>query len=139
MKAVAGFLGGAIFAVGLMLAGMTRPERVLGFLDLGGAWDPTLAFVMAGAIAIHVLGLRLVMRRAAPLYAPRFDLPTRKDLDTRLILGSGLFGIGWGLAGYCPGPALVSLGGGGETALVFVAAATVGMLVQHLSPAAPVG
>jgi uncharacterized membrane protein YedE/YeeE len=139
MRTIAAFFGGALFAVGLLLAGMTRPERVIGFLDLGGAWDPTLAFVMAGAIAIHVLGLRVLRRRAAPMYAPRFELPTRADLDARLFLGAGLFGIGWGLAGYCPGPALVSLGAGGETALVFVGAATVGMLVQHLSPAAPVG
>jgi len=139
VKTLAAFFGGALFAVGLLLAGMTRPERVIGFLDLGGAWDPTLAFVMAGAIAIHVLGLRVVLRRAAPMYAPRFELPTRKDVDPRLFLGAGLFGIGWGLAGYCPGPALVSLGAGGETALVFAGAATVGMLVQHLSPAAPVG
>lgn len=139
IRTLAAFVGGAMFAVGLVLAGMTRPERVIGFLDLGGAWDPTLAFVMAGAIAMHVLGLRLVLRRAAPIYAPRFELPSRKDLDNRLFVGAAVFGIGWGLAGYCPGPALVSLGAGGETALVFVGAATVGMLVQHLSPAAPVG
>lgn len=139
LAAVAAFGAGALFAVGLLFAGMTRPERVIAFLDVGGAWDPTLAFVMAGAIAVHVVGLRLVQRRAAPLYDTTFHLPTRKDLDARLLLGAGLFGVGWGLAGYCPGPALVSLGGGGTTALVFVGAATAGMLLQHLSPAAPVG
>lgn len=139
LAALAAFAAGALFAVGLLLAGMTRPERVIGFLDVGGAWDPTLAFVMAGAIAVHVVGLRLVQRRAAPLCATTFQAPARTDLTARLLLGSGLFGVGWGLAGYCPGPALVSLGAGGSTALVFVGAATVGMLVQHLSPEAPVG
>lgn len=126
------FVIGALFAVGLLLAGMTRPERVIGFLDVGGAWDPTLAFVMAGAIAVHVLGLRLVLRRASPLYDTAFHLPTRTDLDARLILGAGLFGVGWGLGGYCPGPAVVALGAGGTTALVFVGAASLGMMAQHL-------
>jgi uncharacterized membrane protein YedE/YeeE len=139
IKAIAAFASGALFAVGLLLGGMTRPERVIGFLDLGGAWDPTLAFVMGGAIAVHVLGLGLVRRRAAPLYDTAFHLPASKDLNARLFLGSGLFGVGWGLAGYCPGPALVSLGAGGTTALVFVGAAIAGMLAQHLSPAARVG
>jgi uncharacterized membrane protein YedE/YeeE len=94
---------------------------------------------MAGAIAVHVVGLRLVLRRAAPMYDAAFHLPTRRDLDRRLVLGSALFGVGWGLAGYCPGPALVSLGEGGSTALLFVAAATAGMLLQHVSNPARVG
>jgi hypothetical protein len=138
-RAVAAFAVGALFAVGLLLGGMTQPARVIGFLDVGGAWDPTLAFVMAGAIGVHVVGLRLVLRRSAPLLEPAFRLPTRRDVDRRLVLGSAIFGIGWGLAGYCPGPALVSLGEGGSTTLAFVAAATAGMMLQHLSPAARVG
>lgn len=131
-RVLPGFVVGALFALGLLLAGMTRPERVIGFLDVGGSWDPTLAFVMAGAIAVHVLGLRLVQRRRAPLFGPTFHLPARRDIDGRLVLGAGLFGIGWGLAGYCPGPALVSLGAGGTTALIFAGAASAGMVAQHL-------
>lgn len=136
---IAAFVTGALFAAGLLVSGMTQPALVLAFLDVGGAWDPTLAFVMAGAIAVHLLGLRLVLRRARPLYDTTFHLPTRRDLDRRLLLGSAIFGIGWGLAGYCPGPALVSLGEGGSTALVFVLATSAGMMLQHLSPAAEVG
>jgi uncharacterized membrane protein YedE/YeeE len=127
----AAFVAGAVFAVGLVLAGMTQPSKVIGFLDVGGAWDPTLAFVMAGAIASHVAGLWLTSRRTAPLFAADFAAPTRNDLSAPLVLGAAVFGIGWGLAGYCPGPALVSLGSGADTALVFVAATTAGMLVQH--------
>lgn len=128
---VAAFVAGAVFAVGLVLAGMTQPSKVIGFLDLGGAWDPTLAFVMGGAIASHVAGLWLTSRRTMPLFAASFAAPTREDLSAPLLLGAAVFGVGWGLAGYCPGPALASLGSGADTALVFVAAATVGMLAQH--------
>ena len=130
---VAAFVGGAVFAVGLVLAGMTQPSKVIGFLDVGGAWDPTLAFVMAGAIASHVAGLWLTSRRTAPLFAADFSAPNRNDINASLVLGAAVFGIGWGLVGYCPGPALVSLGSGADTALVFVAAATAGMLVQHVT------
>jgi uncharacterized membrane protein YedE/YeeE len=122
---------GAVFGVGLVLAGMTQPSKVIAFLDVGGAWDPTLAFVMVGAIAAHVAGLWLTSRRTVPLFAADFLAPTRDDLSTPLVLGAAVFGIGWGLVGYCPGPALVSLGSGASTALVFVGAATAGMLLQH--------
>lgn len=128
---VAAFLAGAVFAVGLVLAGMTQPSKVIGFLDIGGAWDPTLAFVMAGAIASHVAGLWLTSRRTVPLFATSFSAPTREDINAPLVLGAAVFGIGWGLVGYCPGPALTSLGSGTESALVFVGAATAGMLLQH--------
>jgi uncharacterized membrane protein YedE/YeeE len=130
---VAAFVAGAVFGVGLVLAGMTQPAKVIGFLDVGGAWDPTLAFVMAGAIASHVSGLWLTSRRTVPLFASAFVAPTREDLSTPLVLGAAVFGIGWGLVGYCPGPALVSLGSGATTALVFVGAATAGMLLQHIT------
>ncbi|HUQ02958.1 MAG TPA: DUF6691 family protein [Kofleriaceae bacterium] len=128
---VAAFVAGAVFAVGLVLAGMTQPAKVIAFLDVGGAWDPTLAFVMVGAIASHVAGLWLTSRRTVPLFASDFSAPTRKDISAPLVLGAAVFGIGWGLVGYCPGPALASLGSGADTALVFVGAATAGMLLQH--------
>ncbi len=136
--AVVAFFAGAVFAVGLVLAGMTQPTKVIGFLDIGGAWDPTLAFVMAGAIAAHIGGLWLTSRRTTPLFASAFVLPKRTDLDAQLLLGAGVFGVGWGLAGYCPGPALVSLGSGADSALVFVVAATAGMLIQHVTVRAAV-
>jgi uncharacterized protein len=128
---VAAFVTGAVFAVGLVLAGMTQPSKVIAFLDIGGAWDPTLAFVMGGAIASHVAGLWLTSRRIMPLFAESFSAPTRADISKPLVLGAAVFGIGWGLAGYCPGPALVSLGSGATTALVFVGATTAGMLLQR--------
>jgi uncharacterized membrane protein YedE/YeeE len=128
---VAAFVAGAVFAVGLVLAGMTDPAKVIAFLDVGGAWDPQLAFVMAGAIAAHVGGLWLTSRRTVPLFAADFSAPTREDISLPLLLGAAVFGIGWGLVGYCPGPALASLGSGTDSALVFVAAATAGMLAQH--------
>ena len=130
---VAAFVAGAVFAVGLVLAGMTQPSKVIGFLDIGGAWDPTLAFVMAGAIASHVAGLWLTSRRTMPLFATNFAAPTREDISAPLVLGAAVFGIGWGLVGYCPGPALVSLGSGADSAVVFVGAATVGMFMQHVA------
>jgi uncharacterized protein len=123
---------GALFAVGLAIAGMTQPGKVLGFLDLFGAWDPTLMFVMVGAIAVHApIYWLLVRRRPAPPFATAFSLPTRRDVDRRLIVGALLFGIGWGIAGFCPGPALASLGKLSPTVLVFVAAMVGGMLAHH--------
>ncbi len=123
--------GGALFGAGLLVSGMTRPEKVVGFLDVTGAWDPSLALVMAGAIAAHVVGRRLVQRRGAPLFGEHFHVPTRADLDPRLVAGAAIFGVGWGLSGYCPGPALVAAAGGVPPALLFVAAMTVGIVVHH--------
>lgn len=100
---VAAFGTGALFAVGLAVSGMTKPSKVIGFLDIAGAWDASLAFVMVGAIAVHFVAHRVVMRRPSPLFDEEFHLPTRKDLDVRLILGAALFGVGWGLGGFCPG------------------------------------
>ena len=122
---------GALFAVGLAISGMTKPSKVVGFLDLAGAWDASLAFVMVGAIAVHFIAFRLVLRRATPLFDVRFHLPSRKDIDLRLLLGSGLFGIGWGLGGFCPGPGLVSAASGSIDALVFVGGMTLGMIAEH--------
>lgn len=122
---VTAFLSGALFAAGLVLGGMTQPSKVLGFLDLFGDWDPSLALVMGGALLVHAPLYRLIRRRSAPILEAKFYLPTRRDLDLRLIGGAALFGVGWGLGGYCPGPGLASLVSGRE-ALVFVAAMIVG-------------
>lgn len=111
MKALAGYLAGLLFGLGLAISGMTDPARVIGFLDVAGDWDPTLVFVLGGAVITTFIGYRLVWRRQTPLFESRFQLPTRRDLDTRLLGGAALFGIGWGLSGYCPGPAVASLPG----------------------------
>lgn len=115
-------LSGALFGLGLALGGMTDPAVVLGFLDLFGHWNPRLVFVMGGAVAVTAVGYRMVVRRPSPMLADAFQLPTRKDIDTRLLGGAALFGIGWGMAGYCPGPALASIGGGQPDLWAFVAA-----------------
>lgn len=128
MMIFASFACGLIFGVGLLISGMTQTEKVLGFLDLFGAWDATLAFVMAGAVAVSSIGFVLARRRGAPVFAARSLWPTRKDIDTPLVIGSVLFGIGWGLVGLCPGPALVNLAGLGVPVIVFVAAMAAGMI-----------
>ena len=126
----AAFLCGFVFAVGLVTAGMTQPSKVVGFLDFTGAWDPSLALVMGGALAAHALLRRLVARRPRPLLAAQFHLPTRTDIDGRLIAGAAIFGVGWGLGGFCPGPALVALGGAMHAAAVVVPAMLAGMLLH---------
>lgn len=131
------YLAGAIFGTGLLLSGMTQPAKVIGFLDVTaarGAWDPTLAFVMGGAVLVHMIGYRLARRRTRPLFDAGFHIPTRRDLDLRLIGGSAVFGAGWGLAGYCPGPALVSAASGATPALVFVGAMIAGMAIAGRRP-----
>lgn len=125
-------LAGALFGVGLAVSGMTRPVKVIGFLDLAGAWDASLAFVMVGAIGVHLVASRILRRRPAPVFDTKWHLPTRKDIDPKLVLGAALFGVGWGLGGYCPGPGLVSGGAGSLAALVFVGGMTLGMLVEHV-------
>jgi len=123
---------GALFAVGLILSEMINPAKVINFLDLAGDWDPTLAFVMGGGLLVTVPAYRLVLRRAKPLFAERFHLPTRKDLDARLIGGAALFGVGWGLAGLCPGPALTALSTGLPEMAGFVLAMWLGMQAARL-------
>jgi uncharacterized membrane protein YedE/YeeE len=117
-----GLVSGLLFGAGLVMSGMTLPAKVRGFLDFSGGWDPTLAFVMGGAIAVHFTAYRLIRGRAAPVLAPSFQIPTRRDIDGKLLVGAALFGLGWGLGGYCPGPAMVSLTSGAPSVLVFVAA-----------------
>ena len=120
-------LAGLVFGLGLLLSGMADPAKVLGFLDLAGDWDPSLALVMAGAILVTAVGFAVARRRAKSLLGTPIQLPTKRTIDRRLIVGSTLFGAGWGLAGFCPGPALVALGMGEAKAIVFVLAMLAGM------------
>ncbi|MFN7142696.1 MAG: DUF6691 family protein [Myxococcota bacterium] len=124
---VVALAAGVVFGVGLLVSGMTRPAKVVNFLDVAGDWDPSLAFVMAGAIAVHVLAYRRVPRVPKPAWADRWHLPTRTDIDAPLIVGAALFGAGWGLGGYCPGPALTSVIAGAPSTLTFTVAMLVGM------------
>ena len=125
-------LSGLLFGAGLTVSGMTDPERVRGFLDISGNWDPTLAFVMGGAVLVMAIAWRVRSRMIRPVFAEKFSLPDRKDFDGRLIVGSILFGIGWGIAGLCPGPAIASLALSPSSALPFVAAMLAGMLLQRV-------
>jgi uncharacterized protein len=142
MKAkLVSFLAGLVFAIGLGVAGMTQPAKVFGFLDFFGAWDPSLVLVMGGAIAAHLLFARRAVAGGQPRFAPRFELPTRKDLDARLIGGAAIFGIGWAMAGLCPGPAVVSLVRGTPTTIAFVLAmlSTIALYRRFPRPSAIVG
>ena len=133
MHRISEFLIGLLFGVGLLLSGMTDPGKVIGFLDLTGAWDPSLALVMGGAILVGVFAFGVARQRTTSFLGNPIRLPTSRDIDTRLVAGSLLFGVGWGLAGFCPGPALVSLGAGQPKAVVFVLAMLVGMILFELA------
>jgi uncharacterized protein len=126
------FGSGILFGAGLTLGGMTNPERVRGFLDVFGRWDPTLMFVMAGAVLVMAVAWRARYRMQTPLFGDKFSLPDRSDLDAKLIIGSALFGMGWGLAGLCPGPAVAALALGFWQAWLFVAAMLAGMLSHRI-------
>ena len=126
-NALAAAAGGILFAMGLAIGGMTNPQKVIAFLDITGDWDPSLAFVMGGAILAYAPLYRVITRRSTPLVSKQFHLPTRKDIDLKLLLGAALFGAGWGLGGFCPGPALVSAMSFGRSALTFTAAMLAGM------------
>jgi len=125
-------VAGGLFALGLVISGMTSPAKVTAFLDVTGAWDPSLAFVMVAAIVVHTPLVRLVRGRRAPLFDTRFHWPTVRGIDPALLAGAAVFGVGWGLSGLCPGPALVSLGSGATPVLVFVGAMTAGLLVTRV-------
>ena len=127
---ISSIICGIIFSIGLGISGMTQPQKVIGFLDIFGEWNPSLAFVMGGAVFSY-LALQLLIQRnfSIPLLGGSFKIPSRKDLDRSLIIGALLFGSGWGLGGYCPGPAITSLGSGSLNALLFVVAMGVGMLL----------
>ncbi len=131
MSILVQFAIGLVFGLGLVVAGMSNPAKVLNFLDLAaiptGGWDPSLAFVMAGAIAVTFTGFKLVLRRPRPILGDTFHLPTTTGIDARIIVGPATFGIGWGLAGFCPGPAFTALTTGGTAALIFVVSMLIGM------------
>ncbi len=129
MPTISAFAAGLVFGLGLILGGMTDPGKVIGFLDLAGSWDPSLAFVMIGAILVGLFAFTAARRRTKTFFGGAMHLPKKSDIDRRLVIGSVIFGIGWGLAGYCPGPALVSAGAGQEQGLVFTVAMLAGMLV----------
>ena len=132
MRIVTAFLAGLVFGLGLLLSGMADPAKVLGFLDLAGAWDPSLMFVMGGAVGVGVVAFALARKRARSLLGEPMQLPTKRSIDRRLLLGALLFGAGWGLAGFCPGPAVVALGAGEAKAVVFVLAMLAGMALFEL-------
>ena len=136
MNNLFGFVSGLVFGIGLILAGMTEPLKVKGFLDLAGAWDPSLALVMGGAIALGAVAFARARRRDRSWTGALIEIPANKTVDRRLLIGGVLFGIGWGIAGFCPGPALVALGSGMGSAGIFVAAMLVGMVLhdKFLSP-----
>lgn len=132
MQIFTAFAAGLVFGLGLIVSGMTDPSKVIGFLDLAGDWDPSLAFVMGGAILVGFFAFRFAGRRARSLTGAEMCLPVARQIDKRLILGGLIFGAGWGLAGYCPGPALTSLLSGGSKPLIFVVAMIAGMGVFEL-------
>ncbi|MEO1149669.1 MAG: DUF6691 family protein [Pseudomonadota bacterium] len=125
------YLAGLLFSFGLIVSGMINPQKVIGFLDLFGEWDASLAFVMAGAVIVNFFGFRLVTKKPNPLYADGFSIPTRADIDRDLVLGASIFGIGWGLVGLCPGPAMAALSASPDKATIFVAAMLIGMTLAR--------
>lgn len=132
MQIVTAFVTGLLFGLGLILSGMTDPTKVTGFLDIAGAWNPSLIFVMGGAILVAMVAFRIAGTRTHALLGGAMHLPTARQIDKRLILGGVIFGIGWGLAGYCPGPALASLATGGSKPLIFVLAMLAGMATYEI-------
>jgi uncharacterized membrane protein YedE/YeeE len=135
MRVATAFLAGLVFGLGLLLSGMADPAKVLGFLDLAGAWDPSLMFVMGGAVGVGAVAFAFARSRPRSLLGEPMQLPTKTSIDRRLVLGALLFGTGWGLAGFCPGPAVVALGVGEPKAVVFVVAMLAGMGLFELSAA----
>ncbi len=132
MKLIFSYLSGLIFGVGIAISGMANPAKVINFFDIAGSWDPSLAFVMGGALIVTFIGYRFVLKRPAPTLAESFQLPTRRDLDLPLIGGSAVFGVGWGIAGFCPGGALPALGTGRTEVFIFVGALLVGIVIAKM-------
>ena len=129
MRTLMGLLAGLVFGLGLVVSGMANPAKVLNFLDLAGSWDPSLAFVMGGAVMVTFIGYRLAWRREAPLLMDRFDVPSAAAIDPRLVAGAAIFGVGWGIGGFCPGPALTSITLAAPGTLVFVPAMLAGLWI----------
>lgn len=131
MRTFLTFLTGALFGTGIAMSGMANPAKVINFFDVAGSWDPSLAFVMGGAVFVTFIGYRLVLQRPRPVYEPTFDVPTNRKLDAKLLTGAGVFGVGWGIAGFCPGGALPALGTLDSRVIIFVAALIAGMLATR--------
>lgn len=131
-ESISSFVVGVIFATGLGLAGMTLPERVVGFLDVFGDWDPSLLFVMAGALIVHGILYRVIRRRQSPLFTTKWFVPNRRDITPALLLGAALFGVGWGLAGFCPAPAVTALASLRLEPFIFVISMVSGMLLFRI-------
>jgi uncharacterized membrane protein YedE/YeeE len=129
LKMLVNLFAGTLFGLGLAISGMVNPQKVIGFLDFAGDWDPTLALVFGGALLVAIPAFRLILKRPRPVLAEKFDLPTKKDVDARLLAGAAIFGIGWGLAGLCPGPAVTALASGLAPVFAFVAAMLAGMAI----------
>jgi uncharacterized membrane protein YedE/YeeE len=129
LKMLVNLFAGTLFGLGLTISGMVNPAKIIGLLDFAGEWDPTLGFVMGGALLVAIPAFRPILRRPRPVLSDEFDLPTKKDVDFRLLAGSAIFGIGWGLAGLCPGPAVTALASGLAPVFAFVAAMVTGMAV----------
>lgn len=134
---VAALLSGILFGVGLNVGGMTQTSRIVGVLDFFGTWDPTLVLVLLAAVGSFFVLYRTIVPRGTPLFTDKFDIPTRKDITARLVSGSALFGVGWALSGFCPGPAVASLGSGQIQPLVVVLAIAAGMMLHDLVPLVP--
>ncbi|MEO1017394.1 MAG: YeeE/YedE family protein [Pseudomonadota bacterium] len=131
MRIATAFVIGLIFGLGIIVSGMVNPAKVLNFFDVAGHWDPSLAIVMAGALLVTMIGYRLVLKRSGPLLGNRFHLPTNRKMDPKLLSGAAIFGVGWGIAGFCPGAAIPALGTGQIEVLIFVLALIVGILATR--------
>ena len=131
-RIISAFAIGLVFGIGILVSGMANPAKVLNFFDIAGTWDPSLAFVMGGALIVTAIGFRLGLSRAHPLLAGGFSLPTKRDIDVRLLGGAAIFGVGWGIAGFCPGGVVPALGLGRPEPAIFVAALVAGMLIVRL-------
>jgi len=135
IRAFTGLAAGLVFGIGLLVSGMSNPAKVLNFLDIAGAWDPSLIFVMGGALVVTFIGFRLVLGQQQPLLGKQFHVPDRTDIDARLLTGAALFGVGWGIGGYCPGPAVTSATLGGWPTWAFLICMIAGMMLARLLPA----
>lgn len=135
MRALSALLAGIVFGLGLTVSGMINPAKIIAFLDITGGWDPSLLVVMASALAVSFIGYRIVLARAKPAFEPTFQLPVKTIIDRPLVLGSAMFGVGWGLSGLCPGPAISAAGLGAPEVYAFLAAMLAGMALKDLAPA----
>ena len=132
IRLIVSLLSGLLFGFGLALAQMTNPLKVLGFLDMTGNWDPSLLFVLGGAVGVTVVSFHFILRRSAPLFEPSFHLSSKKNIDRSLVVGAALFGIGWGISGYCPGPAITLLAVNNRETILFLPAIVAGILLHRL-------